>query len=177
MNQLVNPCFDGPHNVDPLTWQQTPGWDVSVKPSNPPCGAPIIGRSTSSWPCVRLNVPELQGEASPNTDETIWQEVSGLGPQLIAEWHMVCHKRGEAGEYRVYGRNTPEDPWLLLWTPFTLASYAGDGKAWSALMHAETVLADTYAIYKVELFGNIGPGVYPGSGGLKYAAVYFESRA
>jgi hypothetical protein len=68
-NQLANPCFDGTHNDDPLVWQQTAGWDVSMKPTNP-CAA--------SNTAARINDPAQAGESGPNRDERIWQSFRAM---------------------------------------------------------------------------------------------------
>lgn len=163
MNQLLNPCFDGPHNGDPLDWGQTPGWDVSMYKN--PCGP--------NKTAARLNDPTLAGESPPYTDEYLWQVVAGNGPVLAAELNATHHNRGEVGAYRVYGGLTASGPWELVWTPFTLSNFAAV-RVWTTayLQDAETTLAEPWPFYLVELHGNRGPA----NGGLKYTAAYFESK-
>jgi hypothetical protein len=164
-NQLVNPCFDGTHNGDPLGWQQTPGWDVSQNKN--PCG--------SNQSAGRINDPTQAGESGPDRDERIWQVVAGRGAYLIAAMQCVNHFAYYT-DMNIYGGDNPNGPWQLVWTPFTLADC--DRDRWGpTVRHAETQLAHSggYAFYKVE-FAAMYPQVGPDSGGVKFTNAYFESR-
>jgi hypothetical protein len=78
-------------------------------------------------------------------------------------------------DMNIYGGNSPNGPWTLAWTPFTLADCGQD--VWGALRHAETRLtqAGGYPYYKVE-FRAMYAAVDFDAGGAKFTNAYFESR-
>jgi hypothetical protein len=158
-NQLLNPCFDGTHNGDPLVWQQTAGWDVSAAKN--PCGP--------NETAARINDPEQQGEYVAGTHDFIWQVVSGRGEALVAKVRCVYHSASVA-EMNVYGSDNAAGPWLLVWTPFTLAD-CHSGHEWSDIIEAQIRLGQAWAYYKVEfhaMFETV-------AGGVKFTDAYFSS--
>jgi hypothetical protein len=167
-NQLVNGCFEGSHGAPPpAPWVCTSGWDVSKKPSNPCVGA-------DGNYAARINDPTQSGFSGPNRDERIWQVVAGHGARLVAEM-MGVHHYALYAEMRVYTSDTPSGPWVLIWTPFTLADVAVD--RWGTeVKHAEIDLGQAYAYYKVEfaaMYAAVGPS--GDEGGVKFTRAYFES--
>jgi hypothetical protein len=73
----------------------------------------------------------------------------------------------------IYGGASPNGPWALVWTPFTLADCAQD--RWGTTIgHAEARLAQGYAYYKVEFAAMYAPSGQDG-GGVKFTNAYFES--
>ena len=161
-NQLVNPCFDGTHNEDPPGWQQTSGWDVSMYKN--PCGP----YGTAG----RINDPAQAGESGPDRDERIWQVVPGQGADLMAKMQCV-HHFAYYTDMNIYGSGSPNGPWTLVWTPFTLDDCEQD--EWGATVRtAETQLAHDFAYYKVEFAAMYAP-VGPTSGGVKFTNAFFSS--
>jgi hypothetical protein len=161
---LVNPCFNGVHNADPPGWQQTAGWDVSQKASNPCEQYETAGR---------INDPAQAGESAPDIPEAIWQVVPGQGPDLVAEMQCV-HHFAYYTDMNIYGGASPNGPWTLVWKPFTLAHCGQD--VWGALQHAETRLAQGYAYYKVEFAAMYAvAGFIEDAGGVKFTNAYFAS--
>jgi hypothetical protein len=159
---LVNPCFDGTHNDDPLNWQQTSGWDVSMYKN--PCGP--------NGTAARINDPAQAGESGPDRDERIWQVVPGQGAHLAAKMQCVHHFAYYA-DMNIYGSGSPNGPWVLVWTPFTLADCEQD--EWGqTVQQAETELAQTYGFYKVEFAAMYAP-VGPTNGGVKFTSAFFSS--
>jgi hypothetical protein len=164
LNQLVNPCFTGVHNGDPPGWQQTAGWDVSMKASNPCEPSETAGR---------INDPAQAGESAPDIDERIWQVVPGQGSYLVAEMQCV-HHFAYYTDMNIYGGASPNGPWVPVWKPFTLAHCGQD--QWGALQHAETHLAQGYAYYRIEFAAMYAiAGVSEDAGGVKFTNAYFAS--
>ena len=166
LNQLVNPCFEGKHGAAPISWQQTGGWDVSWKPSNP---------CSPSHMAARINDAAQSGLSGPDRDERIWQVVHGQGADLVAEMQCV-HHYAYFTDMNIYGGETVEGPWTLVWTPFTLADCSQDDRWDGVLRHDETVLTQPWPFYKVE-FAAMYPPIGPGGdeGGVKFTSAFFAS--
>jgi hypothetical protein len=122
---------------------------------------------------ARINDPSQAGESGPDIAEAIWQVVPGQGANLVVEMKCVNHFAYYT-DMNIYGGESPNGPWTLVWTPFTLAHCAKD--RWGeSVQHAETQLAQAYAYYKVEFAAKYAL-VGPDSGGVKFTNAFFASR-
>lgn len=165
-NQLINPCFDGPHNGDPLNWTEAPpgGWDVSANKN--PCG--------DNKTAARLNDPSLAGQSQPNVHEYIYQVVTGQGATLTVQMACIQHF-ALIGDTNIYGGSSANGPWTLVWTPFTIADCAEstvDDRGWKPVHEAQTTLSQAYPYYKFEFHAMRDAD----GGGIKFTSAYFSSQ-
>jgi len=165
-NQLLNPCFDGPHNGDPLNWTEAApgGWDVSANKN--PCGVNATA--------ARLNDPSFAGQSQPNVHEYLSQVVPGHGPNITVQMACIQHF-ALIGDTNIYGGPAPNGPWDLVWRPFTLADCAistVDDRGWKPVREAQATLSKAYPYYKIEFHGMRDAD----GGGLKITSAYFNSQ-
>ena len=147
----------------------TAGWDVSRKPSNPCVGA-------EGNHAARINDPSQSGFSGPDRDERLWQVVEGQGPNLVVEGAIV-HHFAYYTDVNIYGGETADGPWELVWTPLTVAdAYVDRWFVDSAPTHRETTLPAAHPYYKVEfaaMYAAEGPS--SDEGGVKFTKAFFES--
>ena len=193
-NLIVNPWFRDANNpaeegLDGWTRLLTNGvgWVLSQKESNPApdivisgdCGNASVYCGTSARWAEIVSGPQA-GNVYPNIDVFLYQVVAANAAdrQLKFFTHWVSH-RVAAADVSIYGSQSPNGPWTLVWVPFfhsqdvVIVPPGGDvSELWEETGFLETTLDQGYSHYKVELRARLpeGDGV-----GFKMTGLYFAT--
>jgi hypothetical protein len=191
-NLIENPWFRSAGNDSGLDgWIDVGGnnkyWSSSQKASNPtgdqisagPCGSQELYCGTAA----RLDptMGKSGGMGIPGVDSYLYQviEADRTDRKLIFFAHWVSHEI-EVAEVSIYGGDSADGPFELVWVPFyhtqdsTIrpARGAGQEDLWENTGFVVTVLEDGNSFYKVEIHARLPEG---NSTGFKITGIYLGS--
>jgi len=196
-NLIANPWFRSA--ADPSLsaldgWTDAAGkdqyWSSSQKVSNPapdPLVSGVCGHETTyCGTAARLSTTPGQsgGIGKIGVDSYLYQVVpaDSANRQLKFFTHWVAHTVNPA-EVNVYGGETPDGPWTLVWQPFyqvveqVILPPPGEDTDWlwqeytAATPLVETTLESGYAYYKIEIHAALPDA----DGGFKLTGIYFTA--
>ncbi len=195
-NLIQNPWFRSA--ADPSAsaldgWTDAAGldkyWSSSQKESNPSpdiviagtCGHQPVYCGTSA----RLSdTPGMSGGIGvPGVDTYLYQVVQAdpSHTRLKFFMHWVSHLI-EPAEMQIFGGNSPNGPWTLVWTPFYHEQdeviFPPPGGSiediWEVTGMLEHTISDGFPYYKVQMHGRLP--IAPERKGFKFTGVYFSTE-
>ena len=192
-NLIVNPWFRSAsdprvYGFDGWTLPMTDGvtWGLSQKESNPSpdivvsgvCGSQQVYCGTAArWAAQ-------SGVVYPNIDVFAYQVVAAdpSHRQLKFFTHYVSHLV-EVGAVNIYGGDSSEGPWELVWVPFYLSEdemiipESRDGQdLWEETGFREWNIEQGYPYYKIELHSRLPEAPFGIYGvGFKITGIYFAT--
>lgn len=165
-NLITNPCFQSDPTTPSLAgWENPSGRWVgrTGEEKNPsPCNG-FNGDGTA----VKLGPERFNGAGEPGTTDYLYQVVKADETKQILTFSLYyIAVRVDTFQVNIYGSDSPEGEWALVWTPVSLQR--GTHEPFEQLEQYETKLERGYAYYKVEFQGQFTEGL-----GMKVTGVYF----
>jgi hypothetical protein len=193
-NLIQNPWFrqaGNPNDSGLDGWIDAGGnnkyWSSSQKASNPTAnqvvGGPCGNQELYCGTAARLDPTPGQsgGVGVAGVDAYLYQvvEADDSDRKLAFFTHWVSHEI-EVAEVSIYGGNSADGPWELVWIPFfhtqdrSIRPAAGQGQEdlWEKTEFVETVLAEGFGFYKVEIHARLPEG---NATGFKITGIYFST--
>lgn len=169
-NLIQNPWFRDGNRPSLEGWTDQAGtnaiWSLSQKQSNPsPDG--VVGTSAR----LAFGSGQGGGVGQAGVDAYLYQvvEADPSLTHLLFKIHWVTQWIDRAA-VTVYGGNSADGPWTVVWTPLEVDQFSSTGGAWTQTDLLDTTIAEGFPFYKVELFGRYPDGRQQGA---KYTGVYF----
>jgi hypothetical protein len=184
-NLIVNPWFrdfDIPNEAGFSGWTVDQYWNLSQKVRNPTpdnITSHICNYNPYCGTMARLMVPSgnVGGNGVPGVPGFLYQvvEVDPLVTRFaFGIWWVTLQI--DPAEVRIYGGDSPDGPWELVWTPFTY-SFTGlvgrDNFVYRHTGYTEMEFDRGYAFYLVELYALPIVSEAPNGSGVKLTGVYF----
>lgn len=154
-------------------------WSTSQKDSNPTADVIVSGKCGGSFEqycgtSARFANGRGQGgggAGQSGVDAYLYQVVPA-DPSLTNLKFMTHWVTGEIvyAEAKIYGGDTIDGPWTLVWVPFSVNEATGSQYDWTKTDLLETTIPSGWNYYKVQLSGKYPSGT---SQGVKYTGVYF----
>lgn len=180
-NLIVNPWFrdfEDPIHAGLSGWIVDDQWGCSQKRQNPapdPISSEKCGWQPYCGTASRLK--DTRGQcgklASVGVPSSIYQVVaadSEVTRYSFGAWWVAL--RMEIAEILVYGSDSADGPWELLWTPFTYSHLGGIGAPNYRYAHTgylEEEFTEGHSYYLIEIYGVLADE----SNGVKITGIYF----